>query len=1029
MARSAGWRRGGARPRNTIARRFRKRLGVERLEARWLLAQAVLVEHLFRQDAFSISGDFDFELQLDDSYDYIDRMDGTYSSDAAQVVWTSPRDGAGHFQGQAVGDGRSTVLYAGRRIGCAEYELLDEGSLDFTLDAALSQLRVDDSTPTSTRFTSYRDLTGGQCPAPNPVPSRFFGGASDLYLGTFSAAQHTVALAYAQESPTTTVDAPATAVVWEVTDPTDMELTIVRAEPQITVPSGWTLVPQTSLPPTAVEYVDLAQGLEFQVNVHGRPAKTNDVLQPVAQVRLFWADSASDPNGVEIPVASSGGPLGMYWNSSQLHAVVDEFPAPPPGATHLRVAIEAGSDVDANAANSSVFLKIETVGARDSHSGPIGEDDVSDAASLLHADDQAEANTRVYAYDAVSALGAAVQVVDDAGGFVYDPAAAAAIQSLAPGESIEDAIDFLAVRHTTIPGTARHTITVDGANDLPVASPDSAATTNLQPLELPAAGLLANDSDVDNNDQLLLSSVAGTSLRGAAVQLVIEPGTSLRTVVYDPVASAELSALDPDEQVEDRFGYEIVDLHGGRASGEVVVTVTGQSRLSIAPVGAQFALAGQPVDAISILLADTDGDASEIQLSAAADDPSVVAADGFQFSGSGDSRTLSITPASGGTGRTHITVIAADGLGRSAFIQFSLVFGSADDLDQDGVPDAEEDSAPNGGDMDANGHPDSRQANVASLRAAAGNAFINLVAPAEHFLSAVAAEAAPDLSGSASEAQFPLGLIHLEVLVGSAGDTSRVTLRSDLAAPELNRYFQYSALGGPSWQMLMHNSGGGARVFADRVEVFFQDHGSTDQDGSADARISARAGLAHVARPWQNLLPGDVDNNGVIAPQDVLILINQINFGRLGPLGLMPTGSDSVPHFLDPSGDGRLEPVDVLWIINEINSAAAAGEGEAVGAEAWSLASTGPAQGFAAPETATSPARASAQTEAARRDPPRNTWTASSRLASAADCGQRDRGQFDRGRIFADPLPDPLFDGPLGELIDQLALVGSGTAR
>jgi hypothetical protein len=76
-----------------------------------------------------------------------------------------------------------------------------------------------------------------------------------------------------------------------------------------------------------------------------------------------------------------------------------------------------------------------------------------------------------------------------------------------------------------------------------------------------------------------------------------------------------------------------------------------------------------------------------------------------------------------------------------------------------------------------------------------------------------------------------------------------------------------------------------------------------------------------VGSMWQN--PNhycDITDDGWIKPNDVLILINEINTG--GPRDLT-TGSPSAPAsppFLDPSGDGWIKPSDVLLVINYINA-------------------------------------------------------------------------------------------------------------
>ncbi len=78
--------------------------------------------------------------------------------------------------------------------------------------------------------------------------------------------------------------------------------------------------------------------------------------------------------------------------------------------------------------------------------------------------------------------------------------------------------------------------------------------------------------------------------------------------------------------------------------------------------------------------------------------------------------------------------------------------------------------------------------------------------------------------------------------------------------------------------------------------------------------------------PWQNAAsPFDVNNDGTVAPLDVLLVINQII--RLG-VRLLPIPQQAVTAFVDTDGDFFLSPIDVLRVINALNRRGS-GEGEA----------------------------------------------------------------------------------------------------
>jgi len=77
---------------------------------------------------------------------------------------------------------------------------------------------------------------------------------------------------------------------------------------------------------------------------------------------------------------------------------------------------------------------------------------------------------------------------------------------------------------------------------------------------------------------------------------------------------------------------------------------------------------------------------------------------------------------------------------------------------------------------------------------------------------------------------------------------------------------------------------------------------------------------------WQNsILHTDVNDDGVVAPIDVLQIINFLN--DHGPQLLRNPPAVNPPPFLDVNGDGSVAPIDALIVINHLNRGA---EGEAV---------------------------------------------------------------------------------------------------
>jgi hypothetical protein len=112
----------------------------------------------------------------------------------------------------------------------------------------------------------------------------------------------------------------------------------------------------------------------------------------------------------------------------------------------------------------------------------------------------------------------------------------------------------------------------------------------------------------------------------------------------------------------------------------------------------------------------------------------------------------------------------------------------------------------------------------------------------------------------------------------------------------------------------------------------------TADDGAGGSTVQSLS-VSVVAYPWQNLLLAcDVNGDGVVAPLDVLILINEINLTDSRDLALAQPPTPVGPPFLDPNGDVWLTTSDVLLVIRYINSEEprpmgeeTAGEGELAG--------------------------------------------------------------------------------------------------
>ncbi|MCO6458366.1 MAG: hypothetical protein J5I93_23915, partial [Pirellulaceae bacterium] len=95
-----------------------------------------------------------------------------------------------------------------------------------------------------------------------------------------------------------------------------------------------------------------------------------------------------------------------------------------------------------------------------------------------------------------------------------------------------------------------------------------------------------------------------------------------------------------------------------------------------------------------------------------------------------------------------------------------------------------------------------------------------------------------------------------------------------------------------------------------------------------EERIEFRSTSIRVVEGWRNPRnPYDVNDDGIVAPNDVLAIILRLNATGSGPL---PTPSDDLapPPYVDVVGDNVLAPNDALAVINYLNSRGSA-EGEA----------------------------------------------------------------------------------------------------
>ncbi|MEX1007252.1 MAG: choice-of-anchor U domain-containing protein, partial [Acidimicrobiia bacterium] len=168
---------------------------------------------------------------------------------------------------------------------------------------------------------------------------------------------------------------------------------------------------------------------------------------------------------------------------------------------------------------------------------------------------------------------------------------------------------------------------------------------------------------------------------------------------------------------------------------------------------------------------------------------------------------------------------------------------ASDDFDGDGVPNAVEDAAPNNGDGNHDGIPDSQQANVASLPAAIdvnGNGllddYVTLVAPDGTKLENVTARMVPTSPAPPADAHFTYGLFDYDVRVANPGDAANVTyILPDGPAPE-----NFYVLQNGKWSDVTDHASIDASK--NEVTVGLRDGGVGDASKTADGVIHDPSG-------------------------------------------------------------------------------------------------------------------------------------------------------------------------------------------
>ncbi len=234
---------------------------------------------------------------------------------------------------------------------------------------------------------------------------------------------------------------------------------------------------------------------------------------------------------------------------------------------------------------------VDELGYRDINSPPYSN---SVHGTLIYNDvDDPSSSFNFFPGTNVSANGYGIYNIDPTGNWYYtlnnsNPA----VNALALGETLSDSFNV-----RTVDGTMQTiTITINGANDAPVAVADTASSGQD---EVKLIDVLANDTDVDHNHVFSLVSVSAPPLnKGSAAivnnQLQFNPGTD-----FDHLAQGDTETITLNYTMQDEYGIQ--------SSSTVNLTITGTNDAPIAMLDTDSSSQDE-LKMIDVLANDTDVD-------------------------------------------------------------------------------------------------------------------------------------------------------------------------------------------------------------------------------------------------------------------------------------------------------------------------------------------------------------------------------------------------------------------------------------
>jgi VCBS repeat-containing protein len=144
---------------------------------------------------------------------------------------------------------------------------------------------------------------------------------------------------------------------------------------------------------------------------------------------------------------------------------------------------------------------------------------------------------------------------------------------LAVGESLTISTPVVIDDHHGGAITENVIVTINGANDLPVANADSNGVAKNSTLSVSAVnGVLANDTDPDSHDHLFVDAVNGSPLN-VGHALAGTYGSLTLNADGSYVYQANAGKLPSDIVAQDTFSYAVDDGHGGAGTSTLSIAV------------------------------------------------------------------------------------------------------------------------------------------------------------------------------------------------------------------------------------------------------------------------------------------------------------------------------------------------------------------------------------------------------------------------------------------------------------------------